>query len=154
MFLVCIVSLKTTLAQNGYQINQIVLNDARLVSAIEDYSIEWNDVLENKGVVVVLCDFSTGRYYVTYKMYASEVVERPPLFFTVVKDMTVLIYTGFESKVKLDKDALKAVLNSAKGRLDSDPANGYYDPVFWEITLTGNGYSKKELYELPMIYKK
>jgi hypothetical protein len=147
--LFCLCSFR--IEQKPFIIQKINLKNQSLLKAIDDYLTEYKDDLEPGGVLVVKIDPAKKYYYITRKMFADEITEWLPSFYSIYKKRVILIYTGFESNIFFEKES-SIELFKAANKYFVDPHGFLYEGIVWRITIDNDSYIKEEVNGIPLDY--
>jgi hypothetical protein len=132
----------------------VEIKNQKLKEALNDYSLE-NLPEEGKGVVMV--DFRNNDDTSTFIIYSSmseDLKKSPPSYYTILRKVPILFYTGLESHIlfdslyldNLDKDVspfLVRYIEDDQGNILQVPPN--YNPPVWRIEIVADSLIKKEV---------
>ena len=141
----------STVAQEFYRVPQISLTNKFLLESLDDYLREYSDDLDQMGVIVLTYDPQNKCYYLTHKMFRTEVEKWLPSFYTIYNKRIVLVYTGFESELNFDALSGKELLKNAEEFFE-DPRAMLYHADIWKITFESDRYKKEQVDRIPLDY--
>jgi hypothetical protein len=138
-------------AQDAYRVHKIALKSKPLIELIKDYCHEYKDDIDQFGVIALKYDPTNKCYYLTHRMYKKEVEEWLPSFYSILNDRVILIYTGFESELNIQKENNIELLKTAEKFL-LDPRTLIYHASIWKLTINGDKYNKEDVERIPLDY--
>lgn len=144
----CLCSFKN---DRPFVIQQINIKSQSVLKAIDDYLTEYKDDLEQGGVIVVKVDPVKKYYYITRKMFAVEIMEWLPSFYSIYKKRVILVYTGFESNIIFEKESSVELLKAADKFL-VNPLGFFYEGIIWRIASDSDSYKKEIVKSIPLDY--